>query len=241
MKCHNCAALLPASATACFGCGTQRSAAHRPGAGVPSFRGQLDAPGVARHPAMEAARNGRAELYAAAIGPSNTDRYLKIFEKFDRMARPSISFNWSALFLTLYWLLYRRMYLVAAGYMLAPAVLAVGSAAAGFEMPPMFSLTLQVLMALNADAIYYRHIQGLIRRTHRVSRDRQSHILKLALEGRTISKWQSFCVGTGIAVIYFVIAAVVILLSTPPEVPKPSQHPVKQASQQRADVTPSPT
>jgi len=49
------------------------------------------------------------ELLAACIGPKNTDYYIRIFEKFRSGGGPA-SWNWPSFFLTIPWLLYRKMW-----------------------------------------------------------------------------------------------------------------------------------
>lgn len=58
-----------------------------------------------------------SELYRAAIGAIHTDRYLRIFERFDAADRSSPHWNWAAAFLTLNWMAFRGLWGAALTYL----------------------------------------------------------------------------------------------------------------------------
>jgi len=62
-----------------------------------------------RLPRTGQGRRDSDELFVACIGPKNTDYYIRVFEKF-RSGRGAASWNWPAFFLTIPWLLYRKMW-----------------------------------------------------------------------------------------------------------------------------------
>lgn len=51
--------------------------------------------------------------FATFVGPKNTEYYMDKFEKYE-MNQSFASWNWAAFFLNIYWMLYRKMYKVAA-------------------------------------------------------------------------------------------------------------------------------
>lgn len=51
--------------------------------------------------------------FATFVGPKNTEYYMDKFQKYE-VNQSFASWNWAAFFLTIYWLLYRKMYKVAA-------------------------------------------------------------------------------------------------------------------------------
>ena len=61
---------------------------------------------------------GDIEYVEAAIGPRNTDYYLRKFERFGSSGG-YVSWNWPAFFVPLLWMLYRKMWLWAALYFFA--------------------------------------------------------------------------------------------------------------------------
>jgi cell division septation protein DedD len=65
-------------------------------------------------------------LYRAALGPVQSEHHLRIFERFDAHGAAGPSWNWAAALFTLNWLIYRRLWRIAALYALL--VLAVGGA-----------------------------------------------------------------------------------------------------------------
>lgn len=80
---------------------------------LPSTLGSL--PGAV-HNTSETATTA---LYRAALGPVNTDHYLKVFAGFDEAGRSGPGWNWAAAFLTLNWLVFRQLWVVALGYVAA--------------------------------------------------------------------------------------------------------------------------
>jgi cell division septation protein DedD len=65
------------------------------------------------------------ELYRAAIGPINTDRYLRIFEGFEAADRSTPHWNWAAALITVNWMAFRGLWGAALAYLgtVAAAVL----------------------------------------------------------------------------------------------------------------------
>ena len=55
-------------------------------------------------------------LYRAAIGPVNTEYYLKIFAKFETANRASHHWNWAAALNTINWMVFRKLWIPALAY-----------------------------------------------------------------------------------------------------------------------------
>jgi type IV pilus assembly protein PilA len=129
--------------------------------------------------------------YELAVG-RNTDYYLPKFERYDGGASTA-GWNWPAFFVTSGWYLYRKMWLWGLLNLFFPliALIATGilaallksqSAAIGFLFFALWFAE-QMLLTIFANALYWRHINGVIRnvprsladkpdrRTRRIERD----------------------------------------------------------------------
>jgi type IV pilus assembly protein PilA len=161
----------------CSKCGTEASADAR---FCPRCGTFLDE----RPPEQPAPDRGDEEYVEAALGPRNTDYYLK---RFDRFAAGGgfASWNWPAFFVPFLWMLYRKMWGVAAFYFLATPfllgllfaiLLAVlpGPAAAAVGWI-IYLAAVFVALPMYANALYYRTVQGRVAeaKRYRVERRRQ--------------------------------------------------------------------
>ena len=63
------------------------------------------------------------QYYTAVLGADNQEYYLDHFSRFDDDGKISPTWNWSALLVTFYWLLYRKMWVDAAIYLALPLML----------------------------------------------------------------------------------------------------------------------
>ncbi len=70
-------------------------------------------PTAATEPATEPTL---ARLYGAVLGPQGAAFYLPVFDRFEALGRWRSSWNWAPAMLTLNWLLFRQLWLAAAGY-----------------------------------------------------------------------------------------------------------------------------
>lgn len=117
------------------------------------------------------------EAWRAVIGPKNQDWYLERFRiHHDEGGGLRAGWHWPALFITWYWLLYRKMWGWAVGYIAASyAYLVLIAFAAGLH--PVLGLVALagyfVLPPLYATSLYYRRCARLVtRESQGVSRDR---------------------------------------------------------------------
>lgn len=104
-----------------------------PAPATPSAAGSAAA--VATPPSSAAPRveSRTTRLYRAALGPVNTARYLRVFERFDAVGRRLLVWNPAAGLFTLGWLVFRRLWKEALVY----AVLAAGAIGLGLWAWPL--------------------------------------------------------------------------------------------------------
>ena len=132
------------------------------------------------------------ELYSVAIGSQNRDYYLRYFERADAAGKAPVSWHWPAFFVTFAWLLYRKMWALAALYYFAPLIFAffLGTLIA---LVPTLSGPLTILFyivvlfapPMFANALYYRHCRKLIEQTALGPTNTQAQLGALAVRGGT--------------------------------------------------------
>ena len=120
---------------------------------------------------MDSNSSQKEELYRAAVGESKAGYYVPLFHRFDQ-GGSRVSWNWPAFFATFFWLLYRRMYGLAFGYLLLlPVALAMIAGAVSAATGPIYgalsywTLALAVQLAIApmfANAIYHWHVRNRI-------------------------------------------------------------------------------
>lgn len=145
-----------------------------------------------------AAPNGEDEFFMAVIGPKKQDYYMRHFQRFDHNGKAGISWHWPALFVTFYWLLYRKMWLNALIYFLAPYMIlmligiigALSGNAAGEVMGIgylLFMAGVFILPPLYANALYYRHCKNKIAEAKASPGGLQRKLGELTAKGGTSS------------------------------------------------------
>ena len=116
-----------------------------------------------------------AAMSRLALGPVNTDYYLKVFERFDDTGRTTTTWNWAACLCTLNWMLFRQLWgaalvYVAAAEGLALIVFGVGRSflhwPVGIELGVLgaFAVLAFAVPGLNGNAILYADIRKRIAR-----------------------------------------------------------------------------
>jgi len=159
-----------------------------------------------------ASPNDDTPLYQAVIGRSNTDYYLAYFRRADARGYAPISWHWPALFLGLFWLLYRRLYrwgLIFSGVsvgltMLASTLLVAGGGPWVTRVYYVVMLLFQVVyVPLNANAIYYRWAKQEIANARAASPHQpRQQVLYLTMRGGVLKN------------LPVMVAAVLVLLMT---------------------------
>ena len=159
---------------------------------------QLMADGVVPTPlhAVEESPSSLEAAYKAVIGPKHQATYLAYFLKADGLGKPPMSWHWPGFFVTLYWVLYRKMWLPALIYFLLPYLFFVplsfvqtpfGKSSETFVTVATlgyFALTF-LLPPLYANAMYYRHCKKQIRLVQESSNNEQRQLGELTGRGGT--------------------------------------------------------
>lgn len=133
-------------------------------------------------------------LYQAVIGPANQDYYLERFRRFDQAGKAGASWHWPAFFITFFWLLYRKMWVVAAGYVVLVFASYVVLSTVGWMVGGMGGLlalfglhvvAVMVVPPLLANALYHRHCRKQIANTDMLAADPQARTRELFRRGGT--------------------------------------------------------
>ncbi|HKQ16697.1 MAG TPA: pilin [Steroidobacteraceae bacterium] len=129
---------------------------------------------------MDSNSSQNEELYRAAVGESKAGYYLPLFERFDQ-GGSRVSWNWPAFFVPFFWMLYRRMYGLAAAYfflypfaaaiLLAVLTAVLGQAAAALAYW-LVILGVWVLVPMFANSLYHAHVR---KRIDRMAGEAPSH------------------------------------------------------------------
>lgn len=141
------------------------------------------------------------DFYQAFIGEKNQQYYLQKFQQFDREGKTSASWHWPAFFVTLYWLMYRKMWVHALLYFLSPYIALIAGAIiaavvgkilgddAGIvlisTMYVLFYAGVFIIPPLYANAWYYKHAQKKIAETAMYDNNPQKRLGILAGRGGT--------------------------------------------------------
>lgn len=132
------------------------------------------------------------ELYAAAVGREKADYYLPKFARF-AAGGGVLSWHWPAFFVSLFWLMYRKMWLWAALYFLVPIpvfmVLLMVSAVTSYQVYLAGTLIYWALIFLVfpvfANRLYYGHVRRNVALAGRSIGDRTRAVSYLAGAGGT--------------------------------------------------------
>jgi len=182
MICGHCGAQNKSSARACIRCGKPlgdagESAARESDRTAAADKEQVDAAAM-----------------RAAIGDSRTAYYMGRFAQFERGAG-RMSWNWAAFCVTFGWLLYRKLWLWALGYLIVPALLTwlLGTALATIAPAQIvvaaaggvFLVATFVFPPLFANWIYYRSVRARIEREASATSAPDAQLARLREHGGT--------------------------------------------------------
>jgi len=143
--------------------------------------------------------------YEAIVGPARTMYYLRRFVDFDRAGRTRPTWHWPAFFVAFFWLVYRKMWTYAAGYLVAMLIAAAAAgilagliarligAPAGSQafngvvdsMAIVYGMLALVIPALYANALYHRHCRREMERARTVGTSERQRLHWLARKGGT--------------------------------------------------------
>jgi type II secretory pathway pseudopilin PulG len=140
--------------------------------------------------------NIQLDFYKAVIGAKNLQKYMRYFLEADQLGKAPLSWHWPAFFVTVYWLLYRKMWLLALAVVISPALLVPSIALAeavfgnaadiaiGFVYLTYF-VAMFMLPPLYAHAAYYKHCKRIIAKAQKSSANPQLQIDELVKKGGT--------------------------------------------------------
>lgn len=157
------------------------------------FVQQAQAGAPAQATAAQAASDD--ELLDAAIGPVNKSYYRP---KFDRFAggQGSVSWNWPAFFITIFWMFYRRMYLYAllVWFALPIALVVVSAIIGGVTGDPgayvgtyylLYIIVGFIIIPMYANRLYFGHAMKKIARAKAIYSDGEDQIREVYRTGGT--------------------------------------------------------
>lgn len=212
MFCSKCGASNGEDAMFCAKCGFKIAAPPVPGAS------EFNAPAVAGSASKQPGFD--TEAWKSVIGPRNTDYYLSRFTAQHTGGKGSF-WHWPAFFFTFYWLLYRKQWLWAAIYFIAPYLIAValaiaigamGSTGTTLAAPASLGYLAAIFLipALFANSLYYKRCRALIERQKVGSQSREQYLARLEAHGGT-SRVAAIAVGIVVVIgIVGVLAAIAL-------------------------------
>lgn len=113
---------------------------------------------------------GDDDLLSVFVGPKNSQYFTRAFRRF--AAGGSVQWNWPVLFITLPWLIYRKMWLYSLGYMIGVPIvlminvrvaeLAVGNEASISLYTVLYFVMAFILAPMFATRLYYAHARNKI-------------------------------------------------------------------------------
>jgi cell division septation protein DedD len=175
----------------------------------------------------EAAVRTSKALYRAALGPVNAGHYLALFERFDANGRAGLVWNSAAGFFTPVWLVFRRLWALAAGY----AALVVLLMLLGRAMGPLLAswptgvvvglkgsllLLLVVVPGMTGNAMLHAHTRQRVERARAGAPSLGDACIALAEDAPSWNSLKAVLVGGAVAAAGLIAAAV---LSTRSEAP----------------------
>lgn len=198
MFCPKCGASNDAAATFCTACGDV----------LP-----LPTDGFQKAQGMGGGSADMGAYYKAALGPKNQDYYLRQFARFDADGKVSATWHWPAFFMTFFWLLYRKMWLVALAYFIVPYLfLALVGTIAGVTSGSanimggagylLYWTGIVFLPPMYANTLYYNHCKKQISAARASTADVQRQLGDLSGKGGT----------SNIAIIFLLVFVFIALL-----------------------------
>jgi hypothetical protein len=209
INCPECHAEISNLALQCPKCGAPKTAHATDSRAEPTLSDISEA-----HPQHKTTK--QEDFYEYFIGHRNTDFYLAAFKKFDA-GNGVVSWNWPAFFLTLPWLLYRKMWLNAILYwLLVPIVSAfLGLLLAGVSEDPdvavlgyygvNFAISF-LFVPMISNRLYYVHARSKIQKIVNHVSDADDQLRRVSQAGGTSS-------AGAIAVTIFIVVALIGILA----------------------------
>lgn len=151
---------------------------------------------------------GDNELLNAFVGPQNDHYYAAAFNIF--AAGSNVKWNWPAFFVTFPWLLYRKMWLYALGYVIGiPVALAIifsiGGMGGGERL--LYFIISWVLAPMFCTRLYYAHARSKIGNIKLRTSSAEDQRLEVARAGSTS------VVGVVVGVLILLVPAVIGIIA----------------------------
>ncbi len=158
------------------------------------------------------------ELFRAALGPLETDYYLKVFTRFDAADRPALSWNWAAGLFTLNWLALRKLWGPALAYTASiltslVLVLGIGRLVFGWSSDlqemilAVLALLSVVLPAALGNALLYNSCRKRVERALEVNATLPDACAMLKREAPSRQRLIGLIIGNAVALAALVAAA----------------------------------
>lgn len=162
-----------------------------------------------------------AALYAAYVGPHSTAWYVERFQRADAAGGLQAGWNWPAALLNFYWMLYRKQYLAAVVYFLAPYVVlglalgafALGGVVAGASLAIVylgFSLVSLVVPGLYGTALIHYAARRSVAEARRRHSDYPGQLAFVAARGGTSKVGLVVIIVLGLVTLLGILAAIAI-------------------------------
>ena len=129
---------------------------------------EINSESIYRAPESDTTFAPQGDLLAAYVGPKNADYYARKFENF-KSGGGAMSWHWPAFFISAWWFLYRKMWLIAFLYWIVlPIGLSVLSTVVAVTAGPdagallyygVYLVIAFLLVPIFANRLYYRHAQ----------------------------------------------------------------------------------
>lgn len=159
------------------------------------------------------------EYYKAAIGSKNQNYYLRVFHQFDKNGKVGLSWHWPAFFVTIFWLLYRKMWLNTIAYLaftyFFTSALEKFLLGAGFSKETLGMiyfiefLAIFIIPSLYANNFYYWHVKKKIMKSKLLYPDIQKQLFWLSAKGGVSVIWAVLCVVISVSIVGTLVAVVV--------------------------------
>lgn len=150
---------------------------------------------------MNNAGNISDEEFKVFFGPKKLNYYLNNLKQY-RVSKKFTSWNWPCFLLGPYWLLYRKMFALAFGYIVLNFIVT-------FLTETPFSLLLRIVTAVFANGLYIHHCESKIRKI-KVSHnalDLNKYFLTLKKKGGT-----SLAVPIGLIILTSIVAIAIVCI-----------------------------
>ena len=156
---------------------------------------------------------GDDELLSTFVGPKNTHYYAAAFKKF--ATGSNVKWNWPAFFVTFPWLLYRKMWLYALGYMIGiPVVLAIlfsVGIVGGSGESLLYFIIAWILAPMFCTRLYYGHARSKISNIKLRTDPSEDQRLEVARAGST----SIVGIVVGVFVLFVPVIGIIAAISIP--------------------------